>query len=132
MPPDTRPAVLERAGGNPLFAREFVRMVGEGGVAVSDAGVPDSVQAVVAARLDLLPDDQRALLQAAAVVGGTFWPDALATIEGSEPGIVLDGVREMAARGLVRDVPATFENEPEFAFTHAVIRDVAYARLPRL
>src|SRR5207249_4526364 len=67
-----------------------------------------------------------------AVVGSTFWPAAIATLEDAPSETVSDALNDLARRDLVREVPTTFENELEFAFTHAVIRDVAYERIPRL
>ena len=132
VPDDVREAVIERSGGNPLFALELVRMLQEapGGAAT----VPTSVRAVIGARLDAIPREQRAVLQDAAVVGTAFWPGALVALadgEGDEPAI-LEVLGESVRRGLVSTsasslVPA----EHEYGFTHALIREVAYERLPR-
>ena len=79
LPADVQSAVLARAGGNPLYAEEFARMVAERGD-VHDGGdfvLPDSVQGLISARLDLLTRAEKELLQDAAVVGKVFWPGAL-------------------------------------------------------
>ena len=70
LPAETQSALLARAGGNPLYAEEFVLMLDERG----DAGgaLPESVQGIIAARLDLLAVDEKELLQDAAVVGKVF------------------------------------------------------------
>ena len=74
-------ALLARAGGNPLYAEEYVRMLRRarrGGD--SCAGLPETVQGIIAARLDALPPDEKRVLQDAAVVGKVFWLGAVAAI----------------------------------------------------
>ena len=95
LPADLHAALLTRAGGNPLYTREYLNMVTERSGVISEpdpAGVedllnllPGSVQAVIAARLDTLPASSKQLLQAAAVVGHTFWAGAVAALTGSDP-----------------------------------------------
>src|SRR5215210_2365147 len=65
------PAVAERSGGNPLFAEEMARRITEEGT-IEAAELPDTVQAVLAARLDSLEPFERRLVQQASVVGRTF------------------------------------------------------------
>ena len=77
LPADVQAAVLARAGGNPLYAEEFARLVAERGSADGDLPVPDTVQALIAARLDALEPSAKRVLQDAAVVGKVFWPGAL-------------------------------------------------------
>lgn len=124
------PAVAERSGGNPLFAEEMVRRIAEEGAEAAD--LPDSVQAVLAARLDALDPFERRLVQQAAVVGRTFWASSLATLAAEE--------RQDLDRALMRlqekDILApgaerALAGEREFAFKHVLIRDVAYGMLPR-
>jgi tetratricopeptide (TPR) repeat protein len=122
-------ALVDRAGGNPLFARELVRMLAETG-GQGDAA-PDTVQAVVAARLDVLPPGRRALVQAASVVGDAFWPGAVGTVAGLDQPAVAEAIDGLVERGLVREQQSTLSEEREFSFTHAVIRDVAYGQIPR-
>ena len=81
LPAETQQLILDRAGGNPLYAEEFVRMLRDRelldthGTLRADAEVPfpDSIQALIAARLDTLPADRKSLLQDAAVIGKVFW-----------------------------------------------------------
>jgi len=129
---DVREAVIERSGGNPLFALELVRMLEE---APGDAAtVPTSVRAVIGARLDAIPREHRAMLQDAAVIGTAFWPGALVALagdEGDEP-TILGTLAENVRRGLVSSSASSLiPAEPEYGFTHALIREVAYERLPR-
>ena len=62
-------AVLERAGGNPLYAEEFVRLLADRGLGAAEMELPESLQALIAARLDTLSPERKSLLQDAAVVG---------------------------------------------------------------
>ncbi|MGH3132273.1 MAG: AAA family ATPase, partial [Gaiellaceae bacterium] len=94
---DTRSALLERAGGNPLYTEQFVRMLVESGSG-ADVKVPESVQALIAARLDTLDPELKSLLQDASVVGKVFWTGVLAEIGGRPREDVLGGLRELVRR----------------------------------
>jgi predicted ATPase len=95
-----------------------------------DAGLPTSVRAIVAARLDALPPPERAVLVDAAVVGRVFWRGALTRIApDADIGSALGTLEE---RDFVRrEAVSRITGEQQFAFKHAVIREVAYERLPR-
>jgi class 3 adenylate cyclase len=124
------PEVLANVGGNPLFAVEFVRMLNLEGPADE---VPMSVQAVIGARLDSVGPERRAIVQDAAVVGSRFWPEVLAAVGGVEPASVRASLNDLVRRGmLVRSQTSSIDGLAEFGFGHALIREVAYARLPRL
>ncbi len=130
-------ALMRRAGGNPLYAREFVHMLDDRGLGVtgateaSSAGVPDTVQALIAARLDALEPSERVALQAASVVGERFWRGALAALEPDAPDLDAS-LRTLQRRGLVRrSSTSAIGSEAELSFAHGLIRDVAYGRLPR-
>src|SRR5438128_576706 len=73
---ETQSVLLDRAGGNPLYAEQFVRMLAERGAA-EELSLPETVQGIIAARLDSLAPDEKALLQDAAVIGKVFWLGAL-------------------------------------------------------
>ena len=82
---ETQQALIERAGGNPLYAEEFVRLLSDRGIELAEAvEIPDSVQALIAARLDTLSPERKSLLQDAAVIGKVFWAGALASMAGQE------------------------------------------------
>jgi class 3 adenylate cyclase len=129
---DVLELVTGHAEGNPFFVEEVVADLldrgllerEEGGWSLRDGavdlGVPDSVHGVVAARIDLLPAEAKAALQAASVVGRSFTPGDLAVLTGSGA-----EVRTLVERGFVRPT------EPELVFKHAVTRDVAYGSLPK-
>jgi class 3 adenylate cyclase/tetratricopeptide (TPR) repeat protein len=143
LPSDTRVALLERAGGNPLYAGEFARMLADRGiverrgqsmqvVAGADIPIPETVQAVIAARLDTLPAERKALLHDAAVVGTVFWAGALAFMSGLDEGAVEQGLRTVARKELLRPVRnSSVKGEAEYSFRHLLIRDVAYQQIPR-
>ncbi len=127
-------AILERAGGNPLYAEEFVRLVADRGLGDTGEGIafPDSVQALIAARLDTLSPERKGLLQDAAVVGKVFWAGALAAMGDLEEREVELALHELSRRELVRPGrQSTMEGESEYAFWHVLVRDVAYAQIPR-
>ena len=122
--------IAERAAGNPFFAEEMVRDLAERGVLrgqtgayvstadVSEAKVPATLQATIAARIDRLDPQAKRTLSAAAVVGSRFSPDLLETL-GIDP--VLE---DLVAAKLIDQV--RFTREPEYVFHHPLIRTVAY------
>jgi tetratricopeptide (TPR) repeat protein len=128
--------IVQRAEGNPLFAEELVRMLTERPEASRAPGspimVPDSVQAVLAARIDRLPQEQRRVLQAASVIGRTFWPSAIAQLAGLVPDAVARALDGLESRDFVVERPqSTIAAEREYAFRQILTRDVAYGMLPR-
>jgi tetratricopeptide (TPR) repeat protein len=131
MPAETQAALLERAGGNPLYAEQFVRMLGE---ADSAAGpeLPETVQALIAARLDTLAPELKGLLQDASVLGKVFWTGALAAMGDRPRDALLAGLRELVRREFVRPARvSSMHDEEEFSFWHVLVRDVAYQQIPR-
>jgi class 3 adenylate cyclase/tetratricopeptide (TPR) repeat protein len=137
LPAETQARLLEHAGGNPLYAEEFVRMLSdqgllEGELHDSDIRVPDTVQALIAARLDTLAPARKALLHDAAVVGKVFWSGVVASMGEREEESVRDGMHELVRKELVRVVrTSSVKDQSEYAFWHALVRDVAYSQIPR-
>jgi class 3 adenylate cyclase/tetratricopeptide (TPR) repeat protein len=124
-------ALLARAGGNPLYAEEFVRMLADR-VANGEIPLPDSVQGIIAARLDTLPPDEKLVLQEAAVVGKVFWVGALAAAAGLEAAIVEERLRALERKEFVRrERRSSVAGETAYVFRHALLRDVAYSQIPR-
>jgi class 3 adenylate cyclase/tetratricopeptide (TPR) repeat protein len=119
---DAESELVERCGGNPLYAEQFVRMLSERG----DAGgtLPETVQGIIAARLDVLAPKEKALLQDAAVLGKVFWLGALGATEQQLHVLRQKEFVQRARRSSV-------EGETEFAFKHVLVRDVAYGQIPR-
>jgi class 3 adenylate cyclase/tetratricopeptide (TPR) repeat protein len=124
-------AVAERAEGNPLFAEEMVRRLAEKDGA-SAAALPATVQALLAARLDALEPFQRRLVAHASVVGRTFWEGALEPVVQAEAGDLQQALRVLREKDIVIvGEGGALAGEPELAFKHALIRDAAYAMLPK-
>ena len=134
LPAETQTALLQRAGGNPLYAEEFVRMVtdrelltGEG-----ELPLPESVQGIVAARLDALPDEEKTLLQDAAVLGKVFWLGAAAEIAAVDRPAAEEALHRLERKEFVRrERRPSVAGESEYAFRHLLVRDVAYSQIPR-
>ena len=122
--------LVDVAEGNPLFIEELVAAAVERNDS-SAGSLPITIRELISARLDALPADQREVLFDAAVVGKTFWRGALEQMR--ENLIVLeDALDSLEARDLIRHEPRSWiEREEQFTFKHALIRDVAYATLPR-
>jgi class 3 adenylate cyclase len=122
-------AVVKTAEGNPLFIEELAASVAERPTSESEE-LPTSVRAIIAARLDALPPDERSVLLDAAVVGRVFWRGALARIQARDNvGQVLGSLEQ---RDLVRrEAVSRIEGDQQFVFKHVMIRDVAYQILPR-
>ncbi|HEY7762712.1 MAG TPA: AAA family ATPase [Actinomycetota bacterium] len=138
LPVETIAEVVDRSEGIPLFAEEFAQMLRErasspGGVRPGEEiEVPASLRSLVAARLDALPDVERIAIQDAAVVGRSFWPGALAAVGNRDRETVEELLTRLAGRELVRRArPSTVEGEDEYTFWHPLVRDVAYAQIPR-
>jgi class 3 adenylate cyclase/tetratricopeptide (TPR) repeat protein len=148
LPPGALPSevwtqLLERAAGNPLYAQEYVRMLvdhelPESGRHLTRLGggggfpVPETIQALIAARLDTLSHERKALLQDAAVIGQVFWAGALSTMGDEEGPVVREALQELARKELIRPArQPSLKDQSEYAFSHGLIRDVAYSQIPR-
>jgi class 3 adenylate cyclase len=138
------PALLDliaaRTEGNPFFVEELVRSLIDGRVVERSADgwklcdespelvIPDSVQAVLAARIDLLPAREKAGLQAAAVIGRVFWRAPLVhLVGGDEPDLGLLEERDFVRR----NVGSSLAHDDEYTVKHALTREVAYASIPK-
>jgi class 3 adenylate cyclase/tetratricopeptide (TPR) repeat protein len=131
LEPAEQRALLARAGGNPLYAEEYVRMLMQHS-AGGDLPLPNSVQGIVAARLDTLPAEEKALVQDAAVVGKVFWPGALAAVSGLDRKAVEEALRTLDGKEFVRrERRSSVAGETAYVFRHVLLRDVAYSQIPR-
>jgi class 3 adenylate cyclase/tetratricopeptide (TPR) repeat protein len=131
LPAEVQATLIERAGGNPLYAEEFARMLGEVGEE-SDLRLPESVQGIIAARLDALPLEEKLLLQDAAVVGKVFWLGTLERIGGVDRSAAEHLLHELERKEFVRrERRSSVGDESQYAFRHILVRDVAYAQIPR-
>jgi class 3 adenylate cyclase/tetratricopeptide (TPR) repeat protein len=134
-------AIVASAAGNPLYSVEFMRMLADRGlltpaetapVALAALPVPQSVRSIIASRLDALPAEEKALLQAGAVIGRVVWPGALSAVTGHPRRVIMRRLRTLEDReflGRVRQ--SSVGHEPEYRFRHVLIRDVAYSQIPR-
>jgi class 3 adenylate cyclase/tetratricopeptide (TPR) repeat protein len=134
LPADLQTTLLTRAGGNPLYAEEFSRMAAERDIQddSGDLPLPESLQGIIAARLDGLPGEEKSLLQNGAVVGKVFWLGAVASIGDLGREDAERQLRELERRQFVRrDRRSSVAGEHEYAFWHLLVRDVAYGQIPR-
>jgi hypothetical protein len=139
LPQATRDVIVDRAEGNPLFIEEMLgTLIDHGLIARSEAGwsagdlpadlrIPDTVQALVASRMDLLEAPEKAALQAAAVVGRVFWTGPVYDLVEGRPDLRILEDRDFVRR----QSGSSLEGEQEFAFKHAITREVAYENLPK-
>ena len=129
IPPAARTEIAEAAEGNPLFVEQMVAMLAEAGEA---AAIPPTIQALLAARLDRLPPLERAVLERAAVVGKEFWRGAVTELSPTEDRAeVSAALLSLVRKELVRPERSAFLGDDGFRFRHALIRDAAYAAIPK-
>jgi class 3 adenylate cyclase/tetratricopeptide (TPR) repeat protein len=145
VPDDLRRRIVDVAEGNPLFTEELVRLFVDRGVLrlsdgrweqarpVDEIEIPVGIQAVLAARLDSLPADEKRLGQDAAVVGRIFWDQVVSHLSGATP----PGTHALLRRLRVKELivprePSSLADTAEYSFRHVLIRDVAYESLPKL
>ncbi len=144
LPVELQQPILDRADGNPLYAEEFVRLLKDRDLLVrkgsswelrpgAEVPFPESLQALIAARLDTLEPEAKSLLADAAVIGKVFWAGAVAAMCGRDLVEVTTILRELSRKELVRPARrSSIEGEAEHAFRHILARDVAYSQLPRV
>src|SRR5215210_2530264 len=129
LDPAERQAVLAKTEGNPLFLEETLRMLSEEGAEVGR--IPDTLQALIAARIDRLAPDAKALLQRAAVIGRIFWESALHKLA-PELESLEQPLEDLRLREFVLDEPrSTIRGETAYKFKHVLIREVAYSGLSK-
>ena len=143
IPAELQQPILDRAGGNPLYAEEFVRLLKDKDLLVRKGSTwelregvevpfPDSVRALIAARLDTLTPDAKSLLADAAVIGKVFWVGGVARMGERDLDWVASVLRDLSRKELVRaSRHSSMQGEAEYAFWHILTRDVAYNQLPR-
>jgi class 3 adenylate cyclase len=130
VPVQTAEELAEAGEGNPLFIEELVASVTERS-AGAGRDLPTSIRGIIAARLDAVPPQERSLLDDASVVGRIFWNGALSALGpyGEQLPELLDSLE---SRDLIRrESVSRFQGQQQFRFKHMLIRDVAYASLPR-
>lgn len=136
VPESLRQLLLQRAGGNPFFMEELVRMLIDDGVIdtrtrpwsfaaarLSEVRVPESLVGVLQVRLDSLPAAELAALQQASIFGPVFWSSALAELDAAAPA----ALPALMQRGLLaRRQVSAFGQSDEYAFQHQLLHDVTY------
>ena len=131
LAPSARRALLDKTEGNPLFVEETIRMLVERGDGGAVERIPDTVQALIAARIDRLPRGHRALLRRAAVIGRIFWKGAVERLSPDLDDVdaVLDDL--LLRDFLLREARSSITAEEAFRFKHVLIPEVAYAGLSK-
>jgi hypothetical protein len=129
--PPTRQRIVEAAEGNPLFVEEMLALTLENRGTGAELAVPATIQALLAARLDRLADEERIVIEHAAVVGKVFYEDAVADLA---PPALRAGVQAALAALLHKDLIRP--DRPGFGgrtyrFRHLLIRDAAYEAIPK-
>jgi class 3 adenylate cyclase/tetratricopeptide (TPR) repeat protein len=136
--------IAESAGGNPLFLEEMLRMLDDDGllrreegrwVATTDLGdvrIPESIHALLSARLDRLSEEERLVIRSAAVAGKVFWWGAVEELV-PEPvrAHVGSALQTLVRKDLIRPEPSTLAGEDAFRFHHILIQEAAYRGTPK-
>jgi class 3 adenylate cyclase/tetratricopeptide (TPR) repeat protein len=144
LPADLSERIRDRAAGIPLYAVETVRMLLDRGLVVEEAGkfrakgsldaleVPESLHALIAARLDSLGATERQLLQDAAVLGKSFTSHAITAVSGLEPTEVARTLSSLVSKDLlaIQSDPRSPERG-QYVFVQDLVRSVAYGTLAR-
>jgi class 3 adenylate cyclase/tetratricopeptide (TPR) repeat protein len=124
-------SLLDHAEGNPLYAEQYVRMVAER-ESLEDLPLPETVHGIIAARLDALPNDEKTLLQDAAVLGKVFWRGAVAALREEDAVRLDERLHALERKEFVQRARRTsVAGEAEYTFRHILVRDVAYGLIPR-
>ncbi len=133
--------LLARAGGNPLYAEQYVQMLVDRR-AGEELSPPESIQAIIAARLDALPPEEKQVLRNAAVIGQVFWPQAIDALSGGVGAMPQDHdlrvsqleerLHRLERKQFVRrDRESSVAGQSQYAFLHILLREVAYGQIPR-
>ncbi len=156
VPATLRRAILDKADGNPFYVEEIVRMLVDRGALTQEEGggwriapaweqseevrdpvIPDTVQGVLAARLDLLAPAERDVLQHASVIGRYFWPSALLNLaQHLRPDDLDAALNSLTEKDLIHPSERGSANiaapgEVSYTFNHALTREVVYSAIPR-
>lgn len=137
----SRDFIIARSGGNPFFVEEVIKSLIEKGVIIRRDGVwttardiiaddvPDSIDGVLRARLDLLPRDEKRVIQRASVVGKVFWERVVTELMEQS---VAENLSVLERRDLIRRrLDSIFENDREYIFKHVLLQETAYKSMLR-
>jgi class 3 adenylate cyclase len=126
-----RRRVAEAAEGNPLFVEEMLALVMEGGRTEGELEIPPSIQALLAARLDQLGDEERSVIEAASVEGKVFHDGSIEVLAPELRGSLKEYLMTLVRKELIRPTRPMFSGEQTFGFRHLLIRDAAYESIPK-
>jgi class 3 adenylate cyclase/tetratricopeptide (TPR) repeat protein len=142
--PRARTRIAELAEGNPLFVEETLRMLVDDGLLeprdgawsltadLSNISIPTTINTLLTARLERLPQTERAVLERASVVGRVFWSSALSALcTGGVCGELPQGLQSLVRKELIRPDHSEARRDDAFRFTHILVRDAAYRGLPK-
>ncbi|HET6947581.1 MAG TPA: adenylate/guanylate cyclase domain-containing protein [bacterium] len=145
LPADAREAILSRAEGNPFYIEEILRRLIDGGELMRtekgwrlaspsvEIRIPDTIHGILASRLDLLTPVEKRVILDASVAGRIFWLNAVSLMGDMDPAEAEAALERLVDRDLVEErSAASLAGEREFSFKHALIREVAYAMMPKL
>jgi tetratricopeptide (TPR) repeat protein len=124
LPAAARAEVIAASEGNPLYLEEMVALISERGA----VGVPGTIHALLAQRLDGLPSEERELLELGAVEGEVFHRKSVSALAGDAPAIDTT-LEALLRKQLIRPHEAILEGDDAFRFHHLLLRDAAYATL---
>ena len=130
LPSDASAQIAAAAEGNPLFVEQLLAMLESGADAAGELAIPPTIQALLAARLDRLGSDPRRVLECAAAVGQEFWSAAIREL--APPGTAIEpALLELVRQDLIRPQESMLPDEDAFRFVHILVRDAAYAGMPK-
>jgi len=136
LPEVLKERIIEDSGGNPLFVEEIIRYLIDQQLLIQElnhwratkdiasAVIPNTLQGLLLSRIDMLPSEQRSIVQYASVIGRVFWQNIVATLMGKE---VSYGLNELAIRDMVRLCPhSMLRDDIEYIFKHILIQEAVY------
>lgn len=143
-PPQLSAYLFEASHGNPLYLQEIIKMLIEEGVLepvdgrwrllsrLDDIRVPPTIQAVLTARLERLPHEERSVVQQGSVIGKDFWSGAVTALSGEESRSEIGrSLQALVRKELLQPRRSNLAGEDAFAFAHILVREAAYNALPK-
>ena len=128
---ETRRELLEKTEGNPLFLEEVMMSMAERGEGEAAERIPDTLQALIGARIDRLSPESKAVLQRASVIGRGFWGGAIEHLSQGKDGVA-EAIEDLLLRDLVvGQSRSSLSDETAYRFKHVLIREVAYGGLSK-